>query len=152
LDVIVKETQIKATTPSTMKIYLSMMKEIQKSFPDRRIYYVPTEVPEAIIPVSSDELLRFLGRKRIKKTSLTKGYLSQFKSAVVKFRELNKQPPFSSEENRDIAQFLKGVRQDSSVAVREGRLSSEEGKSHLRFQEYEELSRAIICKIPLNIH
>jgi len=151
LDVRVKETQIKATTPSTMRTYTSMMKEIQKTFPDRKIFYNPTSIAEPIDPISGDELLRFLGRKRLKKPSLTMGYLSQYKSAVVKFRELNKHPPFSVEENRHISQFLRGVRQERSVADREGRLSSEEGKRRLRFQEYVTLCQSIVSAIPNGI-
>jgi GTPase Era involved in 16S rRNA processing len=76
LDEIVRETQIKSTSPSTMKTYLSMMKELQKSIPERRIYYNPSENKEETEPITAAELLRFLGRKRIKKPNLTKGYLS----------------------------------------------------------------------------
>jgi hypothetical protein len=54
-------------------------------------------------------------------------------------------------KNKQISDFLKGIRQERSVAVRDGRIRSEEGKLHIKFAEFVVLCEEIMFTLPPSI-
>jgi hypothetical protein len=112
---------------------------------ERKIFKPYTEdggklVPGDLIePLSAHELLSFLANKRREKPDMKKSSLASFKSACLKYRVLNGQSPFTEEEDLQISTYLKGVKNQLSSMVRSGTASSEEGKRHLKFSEYQML-------------
>jgi hypothetical protein len=95
-----------------------MMRQIS-NFLNRRICSAVGNENEEILPVSGTELLNFLASKRRQNPGMKKGSLASFKSAVVKFRQIDCIPEFSAREDLEISRFLKGVRNLRCESVRE---------------------------------
>jgi hypothetical protein len=138
----VESTSRAADGKSTMKAYLGCMKQMQLYF-GRRI--CQDLEGEEIIPVSCSELLEFLAWKREKRPNIKKVSLAAFKSACSKYRSIEKRPDFSLIETDQISRFLKGVRNQRAEKNRSDGISiEEEGKRHLKFDEYMKLCTSIM--------
>jgi hypothetical protein len=138
LDLDIQRTTANADLPSTIKGYIGLMRQMENYF-GRRLFQDPAlEASGDVIiePLTGNDLLRFLAHKRKENPTVKKGYLSSFKSAASKFRELNGFPPFTEVEVNLLKKFLKGVRNQNATEVRRGNLEVEFGHRHIKFTEY----------------
>lgn len=139
-------TQSNADTAITLKAYGRSMVQIQK-FLGRKVHsmeiFLSGDVrQEAVVPVTMDELLNFIEtKKRSRKKGITDTTCQAIKSAVKKFRQRNGFANFSDHDQNKFSRYIKGLKNQRSERVRAGELSGEEGKRHMKREEYESLAR-----------
>jgi len=88
-----------------------------------------------------DELLLFIENKKRNRDTISSTTVQCIKSAVKKYRERNGFADFSEEEVNLFKRYVRGISKQTSQRVRDGELSGDEGKRHLKREEYEFLSK-----------
>lgn len=144
---LVRQVQLEADQASTLRTYTGLMRQMQRFFSaeGRVIFYEPGNEIDGVIPVTANELMMFCEvEKRSKKPDIRASSLESFRSAAIKFRQLNGFPPFPPEEELELSRYFKGVKNQYSTMVRQGTARSEEGRRHLTELEYQKL-----CKLAL---
>jgi hypothetical protein len=81
--------------------------------------------------------------KKSQRPDVKKGTLAAFKSACSKYRAIEGIPDFTPIESERISRFLKGIRNQRSEHVRNNGISLEdEGKRHLKYEEYHIITKS----------
>jgi hypothetical protein len=145
------ETQSQADAERTKKAYAASMKRLQKhSGATRRIFSMDFQErgPESgIVPLTARELLGFLEHLRHQNGKISKSSAQGYKSAVLKFRQLNDFAGFSQEEQVEFKRWFRGLQRQVSSRIRDEDIeSSEEGKRHLKFEEYKRICASLLSE------
>jgi hypothetical protein len=104
--------------------------------------------PESgIVPLTARELLGFLEHLRHHNGKISKSSAQGFKSAILKFRQPNGFAGFSQEEQVQFKRWFRGLQRQVSSRIRDGDIElSEEGKRHLKLEEYKRICTSLLSE------
>jgi len=145
------ETQSQADAERTQKAYAASMKRLKRHFGEtRRIFSMDFQErgPESgIVPLTAREFLGFLEHLRHQNGKISKSSAQGYKSAVLKFRQLNGFAGFSQEEQVEFKRSFRGLQRQVSSRIRDGDIeSSEEGKRHLKSEKYKRICTSLLSE------
>ena len=150
----VERTMANSNSDKTLSAYAGSLRQMERSLQRRlfmtleeKLSYPEGEARDAALgeiePATMDELLEFIASRRIE-CKMSKSSVQQFKSACIKYREVNDFEPFTAEDHRRFKQFVRGVTREISIAIQNGDVDAEDGgKRHLKVEEYTGLCRSI---------
>jgi len=151
LNAAILETKSQADAERTKKAYVASMKRLQRHFGETRCKFsrdFQERGPESgKVPLTARELLGFLEHLRHRNGKISKSSAQGYKSAVLKFRQLNGFAGFSQEEQVEFKRWFRGLQRQVSSRIRDGDIeSSEEGKRHLKLEEYKRICTSLLSE------
>ena len=139
----VEQTTDDADNESTIHAYLGrvlLLESFLKSYRGDQDFQMYDRRSQRLTAMPTiDEFLAFLEAKRKHYPGIRASTLAGYRSALWKFASDYSDQGivwFTEQEAKRLKRYLKGVENNASAEVRAGRLAGEEGKRHLKVEEY----------------